>query len=118
MGVIGFTAQVFGRLAPDTQAGVHQHPGKHQLQRCIRQAVRQHQPERRRCYADQCDKQRRPITHQPLTQTQHCANRRCHAYGQQADRCSLDHRQPQAEHQQGHSKNATAGAGQRQHRTD
>jgi hypothetical protein len=92
MSFIGFATQFFGRLAPDTQAGINQHPGEYQLQRCIWQAVRQHQPERRCCHTNRRNEQRSPITHQPLAQAQHCANPRSQTNSQQADRGRLDYR--------------------------
>ncbi|MNT49228.1 hypothetical protein D3C72_1860660 [compost metagenome] len=92
MSVIGFATQFFGRLAPDAQAGINQHAGEYHLQRCIRQAVRQHQPERRCCHTNQRNEQRSPITHQPLAQAQHRTNRCSQTYSQQAHRCRFDHR--------------------------
>lgn len=118
MRIVGFATQLPGRLAPDTQAGVGEHTGEHQLQRRIGQTVRQHQPQWRCRHPDQGDEQCRPIAHQAATQTQYRAHGCRQANRQQADRCRLDHRQAKAEHQQGHGKNASAGARQRQHGAD
>jgi hypothetical protein len=57
MGVIGLAAQLPGRLAPDAQAGVNQHPGEHQGQGCVGQLMGEHQAEGRGDDADQGDEQ-------------------------------------------------------------
>ncbi|MNE37871.1 hypothetical protein D3C80_1317460 [compost metagenome] len=116
--IVSFAAQLPGGLAPDAQAGVDQHAGEYQHQRCIGHAVRQHQAKGGDRDADQGNEQRRPVAHQALAQTQHGAHGGSQAHGQQADGRRLDHRQAKAKHQQWHRQNTAPGAGQCQHRTN